>query len=313
MDNISVLSSIDKKIHDILNIDSTTSNDDFVIPTYISKSFSKRILVLSGGGIRGISFIGALSALYDINILQTIEIFAGTSVGALILFLINIGYSPHDLYEFIKAIDLNKLKSISIPLFLNSFGLDSGDKIINALKKFMKLRKINYDITFEDLYNITKKTLFITSVNINEQHIEYFSHISHPKVSVLKTVRMSISIPFVFTPVNFNECMYVDGGCIDNFPLSLFRDRKEELIGIYIVDKNPIKNEINSFSEFTTQVIFSIINGITENSIKDYEENIIKIVIDNINTIDFDISAELKKYMYDAGYKSVGEFMDCNL
>lgn len=306
--NISILETIDNKIHNIL--DDIEDDPDFFLPTYIPQKFSKKILVLSGGGIKGISFIGALHALYELNILQNMHTFAGTSVGSLILFLYIIGYKPNELFEFIKAFDINKLKSISVSLFLESYGLDSGDKIVKTLVKFMDTQNIKHDISFIELFNKTNKTFIVTSVNVSEQKVEYFSHLTQPTMSVVQAVRMSISIPFVFTPIQFNSCLYVDGGCIDNFPLKQFSGKENELIGIYIVNNNEDKKNIKSFDEYIMNVINSMINGITKSSIENYEKYVVGIDIRNISSINFDITCEKKTYMYDAGYKAIHQYMN---
>lgn len=311
MSNASILATINNKLNNILSRD--VCEQDIFIPTYIPKKFSKKILVISGGGIGGISFIGALNALYESNILQQIEIFAGTSVGALILFLHLIGYKPNMLFEFINAFDLNKLKAVSITLFLESYGLDTGDKIIKMLIKFMELQNVNQSITFAELFQKTQKTLIITSVNINSQSAEYFSHETHPSMSVLQAVRMSISVPFIFCPVQYNGCLYVDGACIDNFPIKQFADRKHELLGLYITPDKERKKNIHSLDEFALNLINSMMNGAIDMTTAGYEPYIIGINTNKINSIDFDITSEMKKELYNAGSMAVHNYLETNL
>lgn len=301
-----ILATINKKITEIVGCN---HDNELFLPTYIPKNFSKKILVLSGGGIKGISFIGALHALDELNILQNITTYAGTSVGSVIAFLIIIGYSPKDLFEFIKIFDFGKLKAISVSLLLESYGLDSGDKLVKMLNNFMIKKNIKTNITFEELYELTKKEFYITSVNISNRKVEYFSHKTHPSVEVVQSVRMSISIPFVFTPVHFNNCIYVDGGCIDNFPMSLFAENRNELLGICALETLSAKNTVSSISEYAIGVIYSLINGITETTIKNYEDCIIKIILDDITAVDFDISLDKKIHMFNDGYAAAHKFM----
>ena len=54
------------------------------------------------------------------------EIFAGSSVGSIICFLINIGYGPKDIYNLLEQIDFTKLLKYVEPenlLFDTYFGL----------------------------------------------------------------------------------------------------------------------------------------------------------------------------------------------
>lgn len=295
----------------INKINSITSNilkdhnkkTDQLIPIYNPNVSSKKIIVLSGGGIKGISFIGALQFLHEYNILSNIHTFAGTSVGSLILFLIIIGYSPNDLYELIKVLDLNKLKKVSVSLFLESFGLDSGDGIIKTMIKLLHSKNMKHDITFNELFKLTNKTFIVSSVNVNEQKVKYLSHLTYPNMPVIQAVRMSISIPFVFTPVLFEKCLYVDGGCIDNFPISLFLDKKDELIGICVNDTS-LKSDIKSIYDYAINVIYCVLNGITDTIVKIHEKYVININIENTNAIEFDISLNTKKYLYETGYNA---------
>ena len=62
----------------------------------------------------------------------------------------------------------------------------------------------------------------------------YICHKTYPDLSLYKAIRMSISIPFYFTPVEYNGNLYVDGGCVDDFPLHKFKHKIDNVIGILI-------------------------------------------------------------------------------
>lgn len=301
----SIMGTIDKKMTEIIGIEETC---DLCIPTYISKSEKKKILVLSGGGVKGIAFVGALCALTDRDLLTDIHTYAGTSIGALILFLLNIGYTPNELYEFIKNFDFMKLKSFNLSTFLNVYGLDNGEKIKKFLVSFLMAKNLPADITFKQLYEKTNKYFIITSVNVNERRAEYFSYKTHPTMSVVMAVRMSIAIPFIFTPVKYNDCIYVDGGCIDNFPYRLFNNSLDDIIGIYITEP-PCKTQIiDTIESYAVNVMYSIIYGFAEFIGTDSEHNIIKIEIGDVTAIAFDLSLSEKNRLYDIGYDVVYKY-----
>ena len=58
-------------------------------------------LVLSGGSSKGILTLGALQYCYDNFLLNKIETYVGTSSGAIISFLLIIGYSPIEIMVYI--------------------------------------------------------------------------------------------------------------------------------------------------------------------------------------------------------------------
>lgn len=64
-------------------------------------------LVLQGGGIKGLAYIGALRYLEENNI--NINYIAGSSVGAIIGSLIACGYDSYELEDIINNISINTL------------------------------------------------------------------------------------------------------------------------------------------------------------------------------------------------------------
>lgn len=295
---------INEKINEIIKNDKKCEEINF-LPTYISNKKTKNILVLSGGGIKGIALLGGLHALYKLNMLKDITTFAGTSVGSLIAFLIILKYTPFDIFNFIKDYDLNKLKGVSISTLLDFYGLDTGEKIMKLVEDFMIKKNINIHLTLLDLFNLTNKIFYITVVNVNKQKVEYLSHITHPQLEVIKAVRMSISIPFIFTPVKYNDCMYIDGGCIDNYPIVLFNDQLDNVIGLCTTENVDNIKKMSSINDYAFNVLLSLINGITETSIKKYEKYTVQIIINNYTTIDFDLSYDVKKQLFDIGYNTL--------
>jgi predicted acylesterase/phospholipase RssA len=297
------IKNINENINNIVNqIIKPNNYNDINIPLYICNKNKKSILVLSGGGIKGISFIGALQALKEFDILNSIKIFAGTSIGSLILLLIVIGYSPNELYEFVKIFDFSKLNICDINILITKYGLNDGNIVIEILNNFLTKKNYNKDITFKELYDKTNKELIITTTNINKRCCEYLSYKNYPNLSVVMAVRMSISLPLIFTPVKYNNNLYVDGSCMDNLPIEIFKEQ-EKIIALYLDDDIDEQNEINSFELYGYSVLNSIMNQKIIN-----KKNTIIIYIKSINSANFNIDLNKKINLYEIGYNSVYKF-----
>jgi len=297
------IKNINENINNIVNqIIKPNNYNDINIPLYICNKNKKSILVLSGGGIKGISFIGALQALKEFDILNSIKIFAGTSIGSLILLLIVIGYSPNELYEFVKIFDFSKLNICDINILITKYGLNDGNIVIEILNNFLTKKNYNKDITFKELYDKTNKELIITTTNINKRCCEYLSYKNYPNLSVVMAVRMSISLPLIFTPVKYNNNLYVDGSCMDNLPIEIFKEQ-EKIIALYLDDDIDEQNEINSFELYGYSVLNSIMNQKIIN-----KKNTITIYIKSINSANFNIDLNKKINLYEIGYNSVYKF-----
>lgn len=166
-------------------------------------------LVLSGGGIKCIYKLGFL---YGLN-LNHIQTFVGVSSGAIVCFLLAIGYTPFEI--FIKL--LNNLKwlnhSYSNGLFNNN--------IKEHISKLLAEKIQSNDITFERLFKLTSKRLIVNAFNITEFKQEIFSLETTPYMSCIKALELSISIPLLFEQSYWNNNSYIDGGLVNNFPITL--------------------------------------------------------------------------------------------
>ena len=296
---MSIVDKLDKEIYELL--EKTKKKDN-----------KKNILVMSGGGIKGIGHIGALKALQDLNYLSNINIIAGTSIGALLGFMLVIGYKPDELFNFIMIFDIQKIFSIVPANIFKYYGLDNGDNIMLVISKLIIAKKLDPEITFIELYKKTLIKLIITSSCINDKKIYYFSHETYPNMQVLKAIRMSISIPIYFAPVTYENQIYIDGGCIDNYPIQLFNNDLDNVIGLYVSANYSYTQNINNIEDFLTNMIQCLFEGVVCNSLKGFEKQSIKININNskIGEFNSEFTNEDKKTMYDIGYKCVMSYFD---
>ena len=264
----------------------------------------KTKLVLSGGGVKGIAHVGALYALDKLDILNNITEFAGTSVGSLVLALYVIGYKSLEMYEFIKAFNFNELKNMDINnIYL--YGLDTGTKLEYVIKRLITNKKFNDNITLQELYNITKKNIIFTTVCVNNMNICYVSHEKYPTLELVKAIMMSLSIPLIFCPIKYENDMYVDGGCLNNFPINLFKNNLDNTIGVLIIDSNE-RIEINDFETYMFRVLKCVARGLATGGIhSNYEKHTVEINIEFINSIDFDIDDSTKDKLFLIGFDTV--------
>jgi NTE family protein len=158
-------------------------------------------LVLSGGGARGIAHIGVIEELER----QGFEIFSvsGTSMGALVGGVYALG-KMEAYKQWLFTLDKMKIFSL-VDFTFSSLGLVKGDKVLNKMKEFIsdaniEELKIHYAAVATDIMN--KKEVVFT------------------KGSVYDAIRASIAFPTVFTPVKTENGLLVDGGVINNMPIS---------------------------------------------------------------------------------------------
>lgn len=218
-------------------------------------------LVFQGGGAKGIMYAGVIKALSDINILDNIDFYSGTSIGALTSLLLYLGYDPDYLLRWIMSegftysifgdtdisfnITYGGLLNICKNM-INMYGMFDNYILLNLTFNLVKNapilnRKGRGDETFKELYNITKKTLLIPGTNLNKNKVIYFSHMMKDDMPVYIAVAISMCIPIVFNPIYYNNNFWVDGGVIQNLPVNITKRYKnyDEIlcIGIKLDDE----------------------------------------------------------------------------
>jgi NTE family protein len=230
-------------------------------------------LVFQGAGVKGIGYVGALKQAIKSNIisLNQIKRVGGTSAGAIIACLIGIGCSMKEIENLVSTMKFEdfldeKSKNIFVDNVMNSRylasiftairdivtgnsitlllkycdqkGLFSGDAFLSWIEKVIE-EKISKNATFEDCRNRGFKEMSFVAMNVSKRRSVVFSYETHPKMKVSLAVRMSMSIPGIFSPVLFENDYYVDGGVLDNYPIFLFDNCKYLSEGEYGKIQNP--------------------------------------------------------------------------
>ena len=146
--------------------------------------------------------------------------------------------------------------------------MNTGDKVITAVETFLKEKLNRSDVTFTELYNLTNKKIQICVTNFTKSQGEIFSLENTPNVSVILAIRMSIAVPFFFTPVEYNNCIYVDGGLTNNFPIH--NCNKETTLGLVII--NNTENQFNSLPNYLVGLCAIAIDSLSLNFLRSVED-----------------------------------------
>lgn len=171
-------------------------------------------IALGGGGSRGFAHIGVLKALEEEGIRP--DVISGTSAGAIIGSFLADGKTPDEIMEVMGEIQLTDVAKIGLP----KKGFASLDNLREKLKKNLGARE------FSEL----EKPLYVGLSNLLTGEIDYIS-----EGDITKAVQGSSSIPIIFSPVEINGQIYVDGGLLDNVPVKPLIDQCDIIIAVDIM------------------------------------------------------------------------------
>ena len=182
--------------------------------------------------------------------------------------------------EYIIERPWNKMIKIDIDNFLSmneNKGLLSSKYIGDALLPFFMAYDIDINLTMLEAYKLTGIELNLITVELGMFVDICINYKTYPDLPILKAVTMSSACPPIFTPVEHLGKFYVDGGLLNNYPISnitniLDPSLYDNILAIRIIKKpeHAIK-QINiseltglEYAQYIIQKSFGILGNGTE-------------------------------------------------
>ncbi len=275
-----------------------------------------KIVVLSGGGIKGLVQLGVLhyyhqTGLYDLAHITT---FVGTSVGFVNCILLSLGYNPFDIF-----IEVYHMKGVDIKDFNNIWGIVEkggllpisvvtdriGPMILRKLREKYQWIKPDFP-TLDELHNLTGKTIICTVGNVSHMTCEYYSHVTKPHVTCIDAIAHTCCLPLVFQPIEYEGCFVADGASMDNFPLAHVDDKTSKILAILTTGTN-IPWPASGFIGYIYRLMLMANKRVVEFQCSNAGDNVtlIRLQYDGLSTFDFAISLEQKKELFRFGFTQV--------
>ena len=279
-------------------------------------------VVFSGGGIKGITYIGFMQALLEHLAFEQITHYIGASAGSIFSLFLVLGYNLDEIKKIIFNYDFSHIYNIqesSLDNILCNLGLSDGYEAKNFFVELLDFKLNVKDLTFKELFEITKIKYTLAVTNFTEQKLEYWNHETKPNMSIIMGVLASSRVPLFFTPLIIDEIVYLDGGMINNFPINYVPVQNiETVIGACLTSKKDI-NEIGILFKDKTPSFEKVIKYIlnlflfTFNSkISLIDERYLNRTIQLQNRyahfLDLNISNNLKNTMISLGYEKTKEY-----
>ncbi|MBX7125212.1 MAG: patatin-like phospholipase family protein [Cyclobacteriaceae bacterium] len=236
-------------------------------------------LVLSGGGARGIAHLGVIKALEELGL--QVDILAGASAGSIAASLYAYGYTPERVLEIIQSVSVFR----SVKPAWTWMGLLSMEGLREVLLKHMP----------ENNFAALKKPVTVAATDIQQGLTVYYS-----EGELVGPIMASCCVPAVFAPVQFGGRTLVDGGVLDNLPVTPIRQQCDFVIGSHC---NPIGQHFDG-KNLKSIIERSLLMAINGNTIKSKE--MCDILIEPAGLEAFS-GFELAKarHIFEAGYEHV--------
>ena len=307
--------------------------------------------VFEGGGVKGIGLVGAISEIEKAG--YVFENLAGTSAGAIVASLLAVGYSAAEIKNELERLHYNDFrdeglldqlglfgKSLSIGF---EYGIYEGEFFEDWLERLLVVKgkttfgqiKTKYkDDKYKYKFQAIAADISDRRLLVLPNDLKLFG-INPDGFSISRAVRMSMSIPFFFEPVELRDTsgrkhFIVDGGLLSNYPVWLLDDGSDDppwpTFGFKLMEpdqrkpKDAKRNPINNPVSFLKAIVGTMLDAHDSYHISkskgDFDRTIgiptvitIKGMDKEIGTTDFGITQEESQALYDNGVEVAKEFL----
>lgn len=279
---------------------------------------SEHFAIFGGGGIRGLAYCGAYKAMLENNIKLTGC--AGSSIGAVFASLLSLGYTYNEIYEILADVSYEMFIDINVD-FKKELAISKGKIFLEWIREKIekKFYGDNYkkgempEVRFCDI----KSKLIIYSVDLTNLKFKEFSSQKTPDFEIARAVRASVSMPGLFTPLELDNAMIVDGDLLKSTPLwrvsNTIKNSSDRIIEFRLED-NETPKKIGNSIEYLNRVYNAICGFATDYIVDLYKEkdrfDYIKINTENVSVVDFLIPKEKKQELFNTGYKITKEYFE---
>lgn len=225
-------------------------------------------LVLSGGGAKGLAHIGVLKIIEKAGL--PIDMIAGTSIGSIIGGLYACGYTASDIEKM--SIEQDWMYLLTDQIERRNLSVKEKEDYDKYLISFpVDQWKVKLPSGLGAGQNVS---LLLSERTLPVDHIEDFGDLQRPFICIATDVvtgdevvldhgylpdaiRASMAIPTVFTPVEIDGKLLVDGGLVNNFPVDRMVEKGADIIiGVNVGGKDYTKEELKNMATVLEQVIF---------------------------------------------------------
>ncbi len=263
------------------------------------KEYERVILVLGGGGMKGLANAGAWRALTESGLAVSEVI--GTSIGALIGACIGGGMGWPEMEAQALALEKTDLVVLNRwALLLNGIRQPSvfrGDTLQEYIARVVPPSR------FEDL----EIPVSMNAVDLETGREEWFGAGGRTDVDVHDAIYASCALPLFFPPAEIGDRLFVDGGVADPLPVTRAAERGADLIVAIDVGAGPVKDSKDTVSQGLVAIhhrVYDIMAYARKREVLDAWDGppllYVRPELDGYSTFDFAST----RYFLDEGYRA---------
>ncbi|UJH91668.1 patatin-like phospholipase family protein [Antarcticibacterium sp. 1MA-6-2] len=271
-----------------------------------SLEYEDFVLVMKGGGIKGLAYVGALEILenhYDFSW------YTGTSAGGITAILLGSGHTIDELKEILSKKNFADFKDANCFVAIKNLIIKGG---LYEAKSFTKWLEELLAVKLESstavrLQDLPKKTTVYASRRDKKALIFSSFEDNTKEKNAAFAARCSMSIPLIFTPQSSEGMRVFDGGTQNNFPVEILLENypNANFLGLYLGPETYKKED----ESYLTELLAIWTEATDFEVLKKYKDNIIVIDPYPIRTTQFKLTDQEKNFLLESGKLAALNFL----
>jgi NTE family protein len=269
-------------------------------------------LVLEGGGALGLAHIGVIQWLEEHRI--PVSYVAGTSMGGLVGGLYATGRSAAEVRQVVQTINWDEVLRGQTPFPDLSFRRKQDAHDYPSSVEFGLRKGLQFPAGFNSGQQVS---LIIDRVGLPYSELQSFNDLPIPFAcvatdlesgkehvfrsgSLALALRSTMSLPGIFTPVRSGDRIYVDGGLLNNIPISVAKEMGADLVlGIHleVAQLDPEKS-LSSFAVLGRSI--SVMIAANELRSMEQADLLVTVPLQKYTSTDYNQADAIIKAGYDA-------------
>lgn len=182
----------------------------------------RTVLVLGGGGMRGIAHVGVLKAMETLGIRY--DAIVGCSIGSMVGAMAAGGYSLERIESIVSDVQKQHYFRLNVLKFLMR-GMRAPSMYRGATFR-ERLLEILPEISFDEM----QIPFYCNAVRLETGGSVFFGSAGFRDVPLIDAVYASCALPGIFEPNEYEGFNYMDGGIVDPLPLRFAKTLDPDLI-----------------------------------------------------------------------------------
>jgi len=238
-------------------------------------------LVLSGGGALGAAHVGVLEVLEELQV--PVDCVAGTSMGAIVGGLYAAGYAPSEMRSILLDIDWTDMledrpprrrlpfrRKVDDLTFLSPFEMGFNRGRIQLPSALITGQKMDFLLQVLTIHTVGLATFddLPTPFRAVATDLETGDEVVFASGDLGRVLRASMAVPGVFSPVEIDDRVLVDGGLVNNLPVNRVREMGADIvIAVDVGEDLRTRDELQSLSRVAGQVVGMMVRSNVESQL----------------------------------------------